>query len=98
MLAAVEVRGCQDGVLEGLIVGVACAGWCWRGGHCDDGGGDICECCVGEEEEREARWEEMHREAGDVYKVLLSVYFDGLMNENAAQINAVSMLQFLRAV
>lgn len=61
VLAAVEVRGCQDGVLEGLVAGVACAGWCWRGGHCDDGGGDICECCVGEEEEREARWEEMHR-------------------------------------
>jgi hypothetical protein len=98
MLAAVEVRGCENVVLEDLVVGVARAGGHWRRGHCDDGRGDFCESCACEEDEREARWEEMHREAGDVYKVLLSVYFDGLMNENAVWINAVLILRFLRTV
>jgi hypothetical protein len=64
VLAAVEVRGGQHVVLEVLIIGVARAGRCWRGGHCDNRGGDICELCAGEEEERNAHWEEMHREVG----------------------------------
>jgi len=67
VLAAVEVRGGQHVVLEVLIVCVARAGRCWRCCHCDNRGGDICECCAGEEEERNARWEEMHREAGELY-------------------------------
>lgn len=67
VLAAVEVRRGQHVVLEVLIAGVARAGRCWRGGHCDNGGGDICECSVGEEEERDARWEGMHREAAELY-------------------------------
>ncbi len=55
VLAAVEVRDGQYGVLEVLIVGIARAGRCWRVCHCDNGGGDICECCMGEQEESNAR-------------------------------------------
>ncbi len=69
VLAAVEVRGCEHVVFEDLVVDVARAGGHWRRGHCDDGRGDFCESCACDEDEREARWEEMHREAGDVYKV-----------------------------
>ena len=66
VLAAVEVRRCKHGVLEALVARVARAGRCRRCGLRDDDGGNGCEGCAGEEQERGARWKEMHREGDDV--------------------------------